>query len=42
MKNLKLFIKITLFVLLATAIGIAAQSFISSSNIVKLLETNAK
>ncbi|MBO4618371.1 MAG: methyl-accepting chemotaxis protein [Lachnospiraceae bacterium] len=42
MKNLKLYIKITLFVLLATAIGIAAQSFISSSNIVKLLESNAK
>ena len=42
MKNLKLYIKITLFVLLATAIGIAAQSIISSSNIVKLLENDAK
>ncbi|MBP5659827.1 MAG: methyl-accepting chemotaxis protein, partial [Lachnospiraceae bacterium] len=42
MKNLKLYIKITLFVLLATAIGIAAQSVISSSNIVKLLEEDAK
>ena len=42
MKNLKLYIKITLFVLLATAIGIAAQSIISSTNIVKLLENDAK
>ena len=42
MKNLKLYVKITLFVLIATAIGIAVQSIISSSNIVRLLENDAK
>lgn len=42
MKNLKLYIKITFFVLLATAIGIGAQSVISSRNISSILENDAK
>jgi len=42
MKKLKLYVKITLFVVLATAVGIVAQSMISSRNIFSILENSAK
>ncbi|MCR4934226.1 MAG: methyl-accepting chemotaxis protein [Lachnospiraceae bacterium] len=41
MKKAKLYVRITLFVVLAAAIGIAAVTFISSNNILKIMKKTA-